>query len=78
MAVKQQVVLDVSGSSDRSGNLLLLLFLLLLVVSGETHLEVVEDAAGHKALQILPGKWRNNTESHSRFVKFPARLFLRS
>ncbi len=43
-AVQQQVVLDVSW---RAGGLL------PLVVSGETHLEVAQSTAGHKALQLL-------------------------
>lgn len=49
LAVKQQVVLDVSGSSCWGSTLLHL-------ISGETHLKVAQGTAGHKALQLLSGK----------------------
>lgn len=52
LAVKAQVVVNVSASCCRVGGLLCL----LLNVSGETHLEVAQSTAGHKALQLLSGQ----------------------
>ena len=65
-AVPQQVVLDISGPSCWGGGLLRLL---LLVISGETHLEVTQGTAGHKALQLLSGKWKYVCRDTSHFCQ---------
>lgn len=61
VAVEPQVVVDVSASCCRLGGLLCLL---LLIVSGETHLEVAQSSAGHKALQLLSGQKRRIAIRH--------------
>lgn len=50
LAVKQQIVLDISGTCGWGGGVLV-----LPVVPGETHHEVVQDTSGHKALEFLSG-----------------------
>lgn len=58
-AVKPQVVLDISGSCCYGSS-----FPLLLVISGKTHLEVVQGTARHKALQLLSGKRTKYAETN--------------
>lgn len=64
LAVKQQVVLHVSGSCCCGGVGGLPLLLLFLVISGEAHLELAQRTAGHKALQLLSGTRRRIAETH--------------
>lgn len=47
LAVKQQIVLDISGTCGWGGG--------VLVLPGETHHEVAQDTSGHKALEFLSG-----------------------
>lgn len=62
LAVEQQVVLDVLCLGVGG-----LLRLLLRVVSGETHLEVAQSTAGHKALQLLSEqRWGGVAGKHFR------------
>lgn len=60
LPVKQQIVLDVSRVCCWCNGLLR-----LPAISGETHFEVAQGAAGYKALQFFSGKRDSNTRSWS-------------
>ena len=63
LAAESQVMLDVSASCCR-----VVALLFQLVISGETHLEVAQSTAGHKAFQLLSGrKGERLQKTHSNF-----------
>lgn len=84
LAVKQQIVLDISGFFCWADGLLI-----LPPISGEAHFEVAQSTAGHKALKLLPVKrartllascWDVGTDCSSfvkiknKYICFKARL----